>query len=230
MLKLKGLNIIAGHYGSGKTNIAVNFAIAAKKSSPDKIVRIADLDIVNPYFRTADSKELLEESGVEVLIPEFANTNVDIPAIPPRMTSLFENHGDSADISVIDVGGDEGAVALGMYNIPIKSMDYDMFYIVNMYRPLVSTPEAAAECLRDIEASCGLRATKLINNSSLGRETTAQDIADSVEYAEKCAELCGIELYCHTYVREYAPDAPAYVSEKAKKILFPIDDIPKKLF
>ena len=168
----KKLYIICGHYGSGKTNIAINAAINFKKRNPDFNVSLADLDIVNPYFRAADSAKLLEENGIIPLIPELANTNVDIPSLPAM---LMKNISDDSqnNITIIDVGGDDGAIALGMYKNIIKKHLYEMIFVINMYRPLISEPENALLCMKDIENLSGLSCTSLLNNSSLGAETTA---------------------------------------------------------
>lgn len=222
MHKYNQLNIIVGHYGSGKTNVAVNLALLAKKEHPETRVKIADLDIVNPYFRTADSAALLAEHGIEVLVPEFANTNVDIPALPPKMTTLFDGDG----YSFIDVGGDEGAVALGMYRGMIKNVPHDVYFVVNMYRPLIASPSDAIECMREIEEVSGLRVTKIINNSSLGSETDAAAVLDSMEYARECASLAALPLAAHTYAPEYTGEISAHENEP----LMPIHDITKKLF
>ncbi len=229
ILKMKPLNIITGHYGSGKTNIAVNLALLEKKLFPAKKISIADVDIVNPYFRTADSRALLEENGIEVLLPEFANSNVDIPALPPKLITLFEC-GDENAVSIIDVGGDDGAVALGMYKSLINKADYEMFYVINAYRPLISDPHDAIDCMREIETVSGVRVTSIINNSSIGEETTARDILDSVSYARECERLAKIPLAAHTYCAKYAPDAPDIFPESERAILIPIRDITKKLF
>ena len=228
---IKKLSIVCGHYGAGKTNIAVNLAINAKKLSPNSRISIADYDIVNPYFRTADCVALLKEAGIVPLIPEFANTNVDIPSLPRFPVSPL-GIGDDFDFSIIDVGGDDGAVALGMYNSTIKTIDYDLYYVVNMYRPLIADPKDALECMREIEFSSGLRCTKLVNNSSLGVETTAEDILASVEYARECATLCGIPLVAHTYSPAYAPDTPEKFAATgySGEPLFALSDITKKLF
>lgn len=172
---IKPLSIVCGHYGSGKTNFAVNLAMEAKAQFEEKVIRIADLDIVNPYFRTADDKDLLEGMGIFVSLPEYANSNVDIPALPPMLVHMFSS---KDDISIVDVGGDDGAVALGMYKDRISAADYDMYYVINMYRPLTADPESVYQCMTEIEALSGLRCTKIINNSSLGAETTAEDILD----------------------------------------------------
>lgn len=225
--------IVAGHYGSGKTNIAVNLAIAAKQAYPDKNVCAADLDIVNPYFRTADAAEILKKHGIEPLIPEFANSNVDIPSLPANM--MYVMRGEMKDgIPIIDVGGDDGAVVLGMYSGDIIRSGYEMYYVVNMYRPLISTAENAYLCMKDIESSSGLKCTKIINNSSLGKETTPADILDSVNYAKECAALCQIPLIGHTYCTDIVPDAPEYFRKHGvasdSEDLIPITNITKKLF
>lgn len=204
--KFTPLNIICGHYGSGKTNIAVNLALLARRQNPHIPVHIADIDIVNPYFRTADAVQLLTEHDIDVLVPEFANSNVDIPSLPPKLVSLFDMGKD--DISFIDVGGDDGSIALGMYSSIISRAGYDMIYVVNRYRPLIADPDDAYECMLEIEAASRLKCTKIINNSSLGAETTAEDVLESVEYAKKCAEKCGLPLICHSYCPNYAADVP----------------------
>ncbi|MBO6053759.1 MAG: cobalamin biosynthesis protein CobQ, partial [Clostridia bacterium] len=156
--QLRNLSIVAGHYGAGKTNFAVNLAIWAKTVFPGHPVHAADLDIVNPYFRTADAASLLREHGIDPLIPEFANTNVDIPSLPPRMRGLI---GSKDDVTIIDVGGDDGSVALGMYREAILEAGYSLFYVVNRFRPLISDPEDAVGCMIEIENACGLRCTAL---------------------------------------------------------------------
>lgn len=226
---LRHLNIVCGHYGSGKTVFAVNLALEAKRNEPERAVHAVDLDIVNPYFRTADDEKILRECGVEVHLPQYANSNVDIPVIPAGLTRLFESRND---FTVIDVGGDDGAAALGMYREAISGAGYSMFGVINMYRPLISEPEAAAADLREIEACCGLKCTALVNASSLGAETTADVIADSVEYAEATAGLMGLPLYRHLYCTDYAPDTPEIFAERGIKTvpLMPVINVTKKLF
>lgn len=188
---LKRVNIFAGHYGSGKTNIAVNYALAAAKQGLK--VSIADLDIVNPYFRTKDSAEVLKQNGIRLISSEYANTNVDTPALPSEIYSVFE---DKSVCGVIDVGGDDrGALALGRY-VPmlVEENDYEMFFVINKYRYLSSTPAETVEIMHEIELAAGLKFTGIVNNSNLGGETTAQTVLNSVDYAEKIAELTGLEI------------------------------------
>ena len=132
----KRLTLFAGHYGSGKTNIAVNYALALAKEG--KKVCIADLDIVNPYFRTADSKAVLEKAGIDVVSPQYANSNVDLPALPAASYRLVQ---DKETYGVMDIGGDDrGAYALGRFTPFIKEEnDYRMVFVFNGFRPFSST-------------------------------------------------------------------------------------------
>ena len=190
----KRLTLFAGHYGSGKTNIAVNYAIALAKEG--KQVVIGDLDIVNPYFRTADSAKELEQAGVKLISPQFANTNVDLPALPAEAYRLVE---DKSIYGIMDIGGDDrGAYALGRYVPAIKAENnYRMVFVANCYRPLTRTPEEALEVMREIEAACGLAFTDIINNANLGPETTPDMVLDAVPYMEKLSELSGLPIFAH---------------------------------
>ncbi len=212
----KKITIISGHYGSGKTNIAVNLALTLAKNG--KKVALVDLDIVNPYFRAADNKRELEEAGVRCILPQFANTNVDVPALPPQIHSVFA----SDETVIFDVGGDkDGAVALGVYRETIKRIGYDMIAVVNRYRPLTATPEEALDNLREIEDNCSLSFTGFINNSNLGEETTAADVEASLPYAEAIAALSKLPYLFTTYRETLSP-----IGEN----LVPIRDITKKIY
>ena len=212
----KRLTLFAGHYGSGKTNIAVNYAILLAKEG--KKVCIGDLDIVNPYFRTKDSAKELEQAGVELISPQFANSNVDLPALPAEAYRLVE---DKSTYGIMDIGGDDrGAYALGRYVPAIKAEnDYRMVFVANCYRPLTRTPEEALEVMREIEAACGLAFTDIINNSNLGPETTPDTVLSSIEYMEKLSELSGLPIFAHT--------AESYVAEQLTGKLNPV--IPLRL-
>ena len=198
----KRITLFAGHYGSGKTNIAVNYAIAMAREG--KAVCIADLDIVNPYFRTKDSAERLSEAGVTLISPQFANTNVDLPALPAEAYRLVQ---DKSIYGVMDIGGDDrGAYALGRYVDAIKAEnDYRMVFVANCYRPLTPTAEEALEVMREIETACNLKFTDIINNSNLGPETTAETVLNSLDYIQKLSQLSGLPVFAHTAEAAVAP-------------------------
>ena len=191
----KRLTLFAGHYGSGKTNIAVNYAIRLSKEG--KRVCIADLDIVNPYFRTKDSEAELERHGIRLVSPQYANTNVDLPALPAESYRLVQ---DRSTYGIMDIGGDDrGAYALGRFADAIKEEnDYCMAFVANCYRPLTRTPEDALGIMREIEAACGLSFTCIVNNSNLGKETTADTVRSSLPYIAELCRLSGLPLWMHT--------------------------------
>ncbi len=197
----KRLTLFAGHYGSGKTNIAVNYALLL--AGEGKPVCIADLDIVNPYFRTKDSAKVLENAGVDLISPQFANSNVDLPALPAEAYRLVE---DLSVYGIMDIGGDDrGAYALGRY-VPriLAENDYRMVFVANCYRPLTCTPENAMEVMREIENACGLTFTDIINNSNLGTETTPETVLQSLDYMEKLSQLSGLPIFATTATQAVA--------------------------
>ena len=187
----KRITLFAGHYGSGKTNIAVNYALYLKQAGKDVV--IADLDIVNPYFRTRDSIKELTDAGVRLISSEFASSNVDLPALPQDVYSILDNSRESA---IMDIGGDDrGAYALGRYSDSIKNEnDYEMLFVFNKYRPLTPTAEDAMEIMAEIEEACKIKFTAIVNNSNLGEMTTPQDILDSVEETQKLSQLTGLPV------------------------------------
>lgn len=187
----KRITLFAGHYGSGKTNIAVNYAFYLRGKGLD--VCVADLDIVNPYFRTKDSEAELKAAGIPLISSAFANSNVDLPALPQELYSLVERKDKYA---VMDIGGDDrGALALGRYTPYIlEEQNYEMVFVANFYRPLTQTPEDALEIMREIEQACGIRFTAIANNSNIGWDTTAEDVMKTVEYANRLSELCGVNV------------------------------------
>ena len=188
----KRLTLFAGHYGSGKTNIAVNYALLLAKEGKDVV--IADLDIVNPYFRTKDSAAVLEAAGVKLISPQFANTNVDLPALPAEAYRLVQ---DKSIYGIMDIGGDDrGAYALGRYVPTLKEENnYRMVFVANASRPLTRTPEEALEVMREIEAACGLEFTDIINNTNLASETTPETVLASRDYIAKLSSLSGLPIF-----------------------------------
>ena len=199
----KRLTLFAGHYGSGKTNIAVNYAM--RLADEGKRVCIADLDIVNPYFRTKDSEAELSARGIELVSPRYANSNVDLPALPPESYRPIQ---DKSLYGVLDIGGDDrGAYALGRFADAIKAEgEYRMAFVANCYRPLTATVADALEIMREIEAAAGIRFTCIVNNSNLGGETTVQTVRDSLGYIDGLCRESGLPLWLHTAVTAVAEE------------------------
>ena len=200
--------VVTGHYGAGKTNLSINLAVDLKKRGED--ITLADLDIVNPYFRSADFKTGAMEQEIGFIVSDYANTNVDIPAINPALEAKISLPG----ILLIDVGGDDaGARALGGYAQRIMEKPYTMLYVVNARRYLIREASAAAALLAEIEAASRMKATHIVNNTHLAAETSAADVLASAAYAKNIAEAAGIPL-AFTSVRrdlyESLPDKTGY--------------------
>ena len=192
---MRRVTLFCGHYGSGKTNIAVNYALWLRRQGKD--VAIADIDVVNPYFRTKDSQRELEAAGVRVVALPFANSNVDLPALPSEVYSLVQRRSEYA---VFDVGGDDrGAYALGRY-VPaiLEENDFDMLFVANFYRPLTRTAADALTVLREIEGACGVPVTGIVNNSNLACLTTAEDVLRTQPLAQELAALACVPLVMTT--------------------------------
>lgn len=190
---LNRITIICGHYGSGKTNFSINLALDMSNSG--KKVTLVDLDVVNPYFRSSDYRDILRQNGIHVISPKYAGSNLDTPALSAEINSVFENEG----YVIFDVGGDDsGAFALGRYTSKIKKESYSFIYLVNKYRNLINTPQQAIEVLYDIVSACGLTPDYVVNNSHLQSETTATTIMNALEYGEKIADLLNIPILCTT--------------------------------
>lgn len=199
--KPKRITLFAGHYGSGKTNIAVNYALKLKNDG--YAVKIADLDIVNPYFRTKDSQLDLEKAGIPLISPAYANSNVDLPALPQEVYSLVQRKDFYA---VMDIGGDDrGAYALGRYSPYIlEENNYEMIFVANFYRPLTRTAEEALEVMREIEVACGIKFTAIVNNSNLGNLTTANDVITTYDKTAKLSKLSNLPVIFTSAEKEVA--------------------------
>lgn len=199
---MKRITVFSGHYGSGKTNVALSVALGLARSGQS--VTVADLDIVNPYFRTKDSARELEKAGIELICSDYANTNVDIPALPQSMYAITD---DRSRKVVVDLGGDDrGALALGrLAPAMLEENDFDLFAVINMFRPLTKTAEETVGVMKEIEAASGLRFTGLVNNSNLGEETTPETVLSSIPYAEETARLTGLPIVMTTVEKELYP-------------------------
>lgn len=191
MENIKRITLFMGHYGSGKTNAAVNYAIMLKNKGFD--TAIYDLDIVNPYFRTVDGKSLLDSYGVELVASKYASSNVDLPAMAAGNYAIIDKKNMHA---VVDVGGDDrGALALGRYASEIvEENNYDMLLIVNKYRFETKDIQGAIEIKDEIEQACKMKFTGIVNNSNLGAETTIDTVLNSIGYVEELSKATNLEV------------------------------------
>jgi len=196
------LILICGHYGCGKTNFSINFA-ENKAKSGEKIT-LVDMDIVNPYFRSSDYKDELNSVFIKIISPKMAGTTQDAPAISAEIFSVFDNEDGCA---IFDVGGDSaGATALGGFSSRFIENGYEMYYLINKFRPETKSPQEAVEILREIETASRLKATHIINNSNISYLTKEEDIISSLDYANTVSKLTSLPvLYTVCSKKLYEP-------------------------
>lgn len=218
---LSKINIITGHYGCGKTNFAVNLAVML--ADMGEKVTVVDLDIVNPYFRTADFTDIFDNANITLMKPQFANTNLDIPSINFDLPSLLKREGKV----IIDVGGDDaGAIALGRYqDILAKTNSVTMYYLFNKYRYLTQDSGDALDLMREIENAARIKADALINTSNLGEETTADDIRASFAVMDEISQESGLGIAFTVAKKEIASELSSEVEN-----LLPVEIYVKQIW
>lgn len=204
MLKDKRLRFIIGHYGSGKTEFSINYAV--KLAEIGKKVALADLDVVNLYFRSREKRELLEKLGVKVIASSIDASAVDIPAISAEIVTPMQ---DTSYEGVIDVGGDPaGARTLGRYNEYFVEGKYDMFFVLNANRPETQTVDKAIEYLRKIEDTARAKVTGIVNNTHMLKNTTVEDVLKGQSLAKKVSEKTNIPIKYISVIEDVAKELP----------------------
>ncbi len=190
---MKKYFIFVGNFGSGKSELAINMALERAAMGP---CTLADLDVINPYFRSGERGDVLSAAGIRLIAPPFALHKIEIMSLPPEIYSIFAKGEGSV---IIDAGGDPvGATALGQYkpnfdNIPQENVEVLM--VINPFRPLADTTEKAVDLLRRIEMTCRLSVTGLINNANLAGETSAEDILDGCRAVSEISDMTGIPIW-----------------------------------
>ena len=211
--------IVCGHYGTGKTEFSVNFAMELAKAGQAAI--LADLDIVNPYFRSRERREQLQGAGIRVICSSQACAGADVPALPAELLTVLE---DRRYRGILDVGGDPvGARVLARFQQKIAQEDYRLLFVLNANRPEVREVEQAEQYLRSIEAVTGLTCGGIVNNTHLCGETTAREIQKGAALAQALSERTGIPVVCHMAERRLAEEEGLSALP-----LFPIDIYMKK--
>ena len=186
------LTIIIGAYGSGKSEIAVNMSLAQRKALPDKKLLIADLDIVNPFYRSSDCASVLEEAGIRLVTPMYAGSNVDAPVLPPDMYVIFD---DESYQGIFDIGGEDmGALVLGSLKHRIENTDAVIYMAVNSLRPFTSDAEQIAVMTNELASAAGFKIDGYINNTNLLEETTAEMLAEGEKKILEASSITGIPL------------------------------------
>ena len=220
-MKFTGLTggklVIVGAYGSGKTEFALNLALQIADLGP---LALVDLDIVNPYFRSRDATELLEERGVEVVYNrEFRDA--DLPALSARTDAVLAG----ADTAILDVGGDDGARVLGRYKPLLLQSRAQVWMVVNCFRPFTADPEGIIATARRIGEKAGLPITALVNNSNLGRETTAEHVRQGAAIVSEAAGQMGVHVPYHCCRPPFISQLPEFKDKlfAMELSLFPAD-------
>lgn len=211
---MKKINIVTGHYGSGKTEFAINYALKLKENFGSSV--ICDMDIVNPYFRTNDAIDYLSKNSVNVIAPEYANTNLDLPSLPSDIISVFS---ENSPPSVLDVGGDDdGAIALGQFYPYLSKEDYEMFFVINAMRPDTADAESILKLAKDIEYASRCRITSIVNNTNLAYLSSVNDILDSLKLIDEVSSKMNVPFKYISGTSDILSKLPAEYKDK----LFPI--------
>lgn len=214
MLNDNRVKIIIGHYGSGKTEFAVNYAL--KLAETGKKVAIADLDIVNVYFRSREKKELFESKGITVISSSIDAPALDLPAVAAQIVTPLQ---DTSYEFVMDIGGDPvGARVLGAYKDYLVDGKYDMFCVINANRPETNTPEKAIAYLKNIEYVARARVTGLINNTHLLKETTVEEVLRGQALVESVSAELNIPIKYVAALEDVAVQLPQEIEGE----IFPI--------
>ena len=219
---LAPVTVVTGHYGVGKTNFALNLALDA--AAAGYRVTLADMDVVNPYFRSNEYRDLLEEAGVRLIVPVFghAGTSLDVPSVTGELAvAAAEAYRDETGrtVVIVDAGGDDvGATALARFAPALAAGPYAMLYVVNAFRNLTQEPADAVAVLCEIEAKSHLAATAVVGNSHLQGETALGHIVESVPYTQAVASMAGLPVACIT--------APIQAIRQENTGPCALDDIP----
>ncbi len=208
--------VVCGHYGTGKTNFALN--LARQKTAQGKQVTLVDLDVVNPYFCTNAYTQQMQREGIAVIQSAMAGSTLDVPALNAGIARVFD---ETDGVAILDVGGDDvGAKVLGRLREQLTRHGYEMLYVINAFRSQIAAPQDANALLREIEQTARLKATGIVNNSHLSAETTAQDIRQGEQYAKEVAACIGLPLVCTTVHKTLLPELKGEVAS-----IFPVDVI-----
>lgn len=208
--RLSRIRIFTGHFGSGKTEIAINYAINLAKQ--DKKVMLVDIDIVNPYFCSRDIKSYLENLGIKVIATDPHYSNAELMVVPPEVFSVFN---DKSYEVVMDIGGDDsGAVVLGQYNRYFNQEPYDMYFVINNNRPFTADKEGTKEYIKAIEKTSRLKITHLISNTNLSYETRIEDVIKGDKEVNKLSKEVGIPYKYIVCKKELVRDIENKVNAK----------------
>lgn len=201
------LTVLVGHFGSGKTEVAINMALAL--GARGYVFSLADLDVVDPYFRSRECKDVLERAGGRLIASSQAHMDADLPSMPPDVSVLFDN---PTMYGVLDIGGDpSGARVLARYRQQLRGCNARVLCVVNGNRPLSDTTEKAIDYIKRIENAAGMSIDGLVNNTHCCQLTTLEDIRNGAELTQQVSACTGIPVVCHAVPEQLAKQASAFV-------------------
>lgn len=201
-ISVEGIVVIVGNYGSGKTEVAVNLAVSRKLDGVD--VLLADLDLVNPYFRTREARSSLSDLGIEVILPPLEYLNADLPILSPKVGGLIKN---PAALTILDAGGDGvGAMVLGALGDMFKGRQVEMLQVINPFRPFTADVNGCLAMRDRIEAASRLKITGLIGNAHFLEDTGVDDIMKGYELVAAVSGASGLPLAFITAALNLIPE------------------------
>ncbi|MCL6634512.1 MAG: hypothetical protein K6T29_01930 [Peptococcaceae bacterium] len=196
----KPVSIFTGYFGSGKTEIALNYALRIREKG--ERVTVVDLDLLNPYFRTRTVRDFLEAREVEVVSPRGRLAGADVPALPPEIYGVLEGN---RGYGVFDVGGDDiGATALGRFKSHLTAGAFNLFFVVNTCRPFTRDVDGIASVLRGVERAARLQVSALVGNSNLGPETDVPVVLEGLRVVTEAARRLGLPVAFAGVLRDLA--------------------------
>lgn len=203
----KRIRVITGHYGSGKTEFAINYAMALAKRTSG--VHIADIDVINTYFRSRELTQELRELGITVIGASVDAGAVDLPAISAAVMGPILNEESQL---ILDVGGNPaGARALGHFRRAILQKEHDHFFVLNRNRPETDTPERALQFLRQTEATAGLAVTGIVNSTHMLKDTVIEDVLYGQELCEELSKMTDLPVAWIALREEIADELPKHL-------------------
>ncbi len=189
-INLKGIVIICGNYGSGKTETAVNLAVSRRAQGLD--VKIADLDLVNPYFRAREARKPLKALGVDVILPDKQYMHADLPILAPAVAGIIKQ---PSELTILDAGGDDvGVTVLAALQDSLSKQKVQMLQVINPFRPFTENIEGCLKIKEEIEASSKMKITGLIGNANLIDETTCDIIHKGYDFLMDVSSATGLKL------------------------------------
>lgn len=201
-IDLSGIVVIVGNYGSGKTEVAVNLAIFQKKAGMD--VRVGDLDLVNPYFRTREARKILADRGIDLVLPPKQYLHADLPILAPEIAGMIRQPGE---LAILDAGGDDvGATVLAALADHLKGRPVETLQVVNPFRPFTDTIDRCLKIRREIEAASKLPVTGLVGNANIIDDTAHSDIEEGYAFVKGLSEESALPLAFITAAANLLPE------------------------